>query len=168
LGSPPIIHRTTVSEEWIDYNNHMTEHAYSLVFGMALEEFIRSHGLGREYCETTGRTCYTLASQIHFVREARGGSLLEIDLLLLDAADNMIHVFQCMYDADRQLKATYEAIVAHVNQRPQPKVEPFPIQVQAAFKEVQSQHAGYGWPARAGVAIGIRRDARAQRATAND
>jgi acyl-CoA thioester hydrolase len=154
---PATIFRTTVSEQWIDYNDHMTESAYSLVFGQAIDAFVTELGIGRDYRDRTGCTVYTLTSQINFVREARLGTELEIDLQMLDVADSMIHVFQSMYNMRRQLKATYEAVVAHVNQRPHPKVAPFPVHVQTAFQELRQQHAAYDPPARAGHAVGIRR-----------
>jgi acyl-CoA thioesterase FadM len=157
LNEPAIIFRTTVAEQWIDYNNHMTEHAYSLVFGQAIDAFVRQHGIGRDYCERTGCTVYTLTSQINFVREAKLGVGLEVDLLMLDAADSVMHVFQTMHDPQRQLKATYEAVIAHVNQRPHPKVAPFPPNVQQAFRDLQRRQAILGRPARAGLSVGIRR-----------
>jgi acyl-CoA thioester hydrolase len=156
-GGPPIIFRTTVVEPWIDYNNHMTEYAYLLVFGKAADAFIQSHGIGRDYRHATGRTIYALTSQISFVREAQLGMELEIDLLLLDAAAEFIHVFQHMYDAGRQLRATYEAVFAHVNQHPQPKVEPFPEEVRLTFERLRREHAAFERPRRAGLPVGIRR-----------
>jgi acyl-CoA thioesterase FadM len=154
---PTTIFRTRVSEQWIDYNDHMTESAYSLVFGQAIDAFVTELGIGRDYRDRTGCTVYTLTSQINFVREARLGTDLEIDLRMLDVAESVIHLFQSMYDTQRQLKATYEAVIAHVDQRPRPKVAPFPAHARIAFQELRQQHAAYALPARAGHAVGIRR-----------
>ena len=157
VQQPQVIFRTTVTKQWIDYNDHMIEHAYSLVFGEAINAFVLEHGIGRDYCERTGCTVYTLTSQINFIREAKLGTGLEVELQMLDSAESVMHVFQTMYDTQRQLKATYEAVIAHVNQRPQPKIAPFPPQVQESFRDLQQRHTALGLPARAGLPVGIRR-----------
>ena len=159
MNGPPIIFETGVSEDWIDYNGHMTEYAYSLIFGKAIDVFITELGIGRSYCETTGRTVYTLAAQISFVREVTAGMSLEVDLMLLDMADDVIHVFQRMFDTRHELKATYESVIAHVNQRPRPKVEPYPMEILEKMRKMRDRHSAFGWPARAGTPLGIRRPA---------
>ncbi len=48
---PPF--RSTVRPEWIDYNGHMSEAYYSLVFGHATDALMAETGLGPAYREST-------------------------------------------------------------------------------------------------------------------
>ncbi len=157
MNEPEILFRTSVSDQWIDYNGHMTEYAYALVFGLATDALARQLSISSEYRERTGCTIYTLASQINFVQEVTQDTELEVDLLVLDATDSIIHVFQSMYDAQHRLKATYEGLIAHIDQRPLPKVAPFPAWVQAMVGDMQERHAANKKHARAGLPIAIRR-----------
>ncbi|NEE34610.1 thioesterase, partial [Streptomyces sp. SID7982] len=56
--SLPLFHRT-VRPEWIDYNGHMSEAFYVLVFGYATDAMMIETGLHAGYRESTGCSLYT-------------------------------------------------------------------------------------------------------------
>ena len=76
---------------------------------------------------------------------------------MLDSAAQFIHVFQQMYDSGRELRATYEALFAHVNQHPRPRIESFPEAARQTFERLRREHAGFERPRRVGLPVGIRR-----------
>lgn len=56
--------RETVRPEWIDYNGHMSEAFYVLVFGYATDALMEGTGMGPACRESTGCSMYTVESHI--------------------------------------------------------------------------------------------------------
>ena len=48
-GGPLVLHRDVVRREWTDYNGHMSEAYYVLVFGDATDAFYEHVGMGDAY-----------------------------------------------------------------------------------------------------------------------
>jgi acyl-CoA thioester hydrolase len=62
---------TVVARDWIDYNGHMNDAAYSLVFSRAVDVFMDRIGIDEATRKATGFTLYTLKCMVHFLKEAR-------------------------------------------------------------------------------------------------
>ena len=45
IPAPLRLHETTVCQDWVDYNGHMSESAYLLVFGDSSDAFFRFFGV---------------------------------------------------------------------------------------------------------------------------
>ncbi len=58
------IYRTTVSPSWIDYNGHMGDYAYGIVFSDAATAYMDRIGVDTPYREANNATLYTLDSRI--------------------------------------------------------------------------------------------------------
>ena len=70
---------THVSKAWVDYNGHMGDFAYGIVFSDAATAYMDRIGIDAAYRSATEATLYTLDSRIGFlrggiVRLSRGGS----------------------------------------------------------------------------------------------
>lgn len=68
--------RTTVASEWVDYNGHMNDSAYSVVCTAANEAFLEHLGLSAAYRERTGAALYTVEAHLRFLRECREGETI--------------------------------------------------------------------------------------------
>ena len=68
------IWRGAVLDEWIDYNGHMTEGFYGVVFGMASDEYLTRMGFDEHYRATTGGSFYTVETHITFIDELAPGN----------------------------------------------------------------------------------------------
>ncbi|MBZ2406907.1 thioesterase family protein [Streptomyces sp. L06] len=73
----PLFH-STVRPEWIDYNGHMSEAYYSLVFGHATDALMAETGLGPAYRESTRCSLYTVESHIRFLQDVPDAAHLAI------------------------------------------------------------------------------------------
>jgi acyl-CoA thioester hydrolase len=69
---------TVVARDWVDYNGHMNDAAYSLVFSRAVDVFMDRIGIDEATRKTTGYTLYTLKCMVHFLKEARLDSPLSV------------------------------------------------------------------------------------------
>ena len=69
IPAPLRLHETTVAPEWVDYNGHLSEWAYLLVFGDSADAFFRYFGVDEGY-RAAGRSLYT--AETHLRHLARG------------------------------------------------------------------------------------------------
>ncbi|MDN5917469.1 MAG: thioesterase family protein [Pseudonocardia sp.] len=57
-----LVHHDTVRPEWIDYNGHLSEPYYVLVFGDATTALMDRVGMGPDYRTGTGCSLYPRAA----------------------------------------------------------------------------------------------------------
>ncbi|WP_367124974.1 thioesterase family protein [Streptomyces phytohabitans] len=67
-----------VRPEWIDYNGHLSEAYYVLVFGHATDAMMDATGLHAAYRDATGCSLYTAEAHVRYLREVRGGTELRV------------------------------------------------------------------------------------------
>ena len=104
-------------EAWTDYNDHMTESAFLLVFGDSSDAFFRYIGIDEAY-RAEGSSIYTAETRIHNRREARTGDRLALTLQLIARDAKRLHVFHEMgNEATGEVLATAEQILVHVDMR---------------------------------------------------
>ncbi|MGW4386434.1 thioesterase family protein [Streptomyces sp. NPDC004685] len=139
----PLLHRT-VRAEWIDYNGHMSEAFYVLVFGHATDALMIETGLHSGYRESTGCSLYTVESHLRYLRDVPEGSALAVRSRVLGAAAKKARFTHEMYvvaapDAepaeDAQPVATTELLAVHVDQKVG-RAAPFPDEVRERFDEL--------------------------------
>lgn len=115
IPAPLRLHTTTVSSRWVDYNRHMTESAYLLVFGDAADAFFRYVGIDEAY-RAAGGSLYTVQTNLHHRREAAEHEPLVVNLLVLDHDAKRVHIFQEMRHGDSgDVVATAEQLLVHVD-----------------------------------------------------
>jgi carnitine 3-dehydrogenase len=118
---------TEVVPEWIDYNGHMSEAFYVLVFGFATDQVMDQLGLDTDYRTRTQASLYTVESHIRYLDEVSLGDRLTVVPHLVSTGGKKLHLAYEMYVDDR-LVATEEIMALHVDQG-QDQVVPFPAEV---------------------------------------
>ena len=73
-----IVHREPVLDEWIDYNGHLSEPYYVLVFGHATDNAMDAVGLGPAYREAHDASLYTVEAHVRYLDEVSAGAELEV------------------------------------------------------------------------------------------
>ncbi|MFC7817777.1 MULTISPECIES: thioesterase family protein [unclassified Streptomyces] len=139
----PLLH-STVRPDWIDYNGHMSEAFYVLVFGHATDALMIETGLDSGYRESTGCSLYTVESHIRFLRDVPEGAHLAIRTRVLGGAARKARFTHEMYvvsgpesepTPDAAPVATTELLAVHVDQQAGRAAE-FPDAVRHRFTEL--------------------------------
>ncbi|WP_258047247.1 thioesterase family protein [Streptomyces sp. SM13] len=126
--------RSTVRPEWIDYNGHMSEAFYVLVFGYATDAMMIETGLHAGYRESTGCSLYTVESHLRYLRDVAEGAHLVVRTRLLGADAKKARFCHELYVVDAPdgvpepeavPVATSELLALHVDQRAG-RTAPFP------------------------------------------
>ncbi len=117
----PPLHRT-VLPEWIDYNGHMSEAYYVLVFGHATDLMLAGAGLGPHYVEQQGCSLYTVEAHVRYLREVSEGGSLTVHTRILGVDTTKVRLCHVMYASaspgrDDAPVATSELLGVHVDQQ---------------------------------------------------
>lgn len=116
---------TTIVPDWIDYNGHMRDSSYSLVFSLAVDAFQDEVGFDETYRQTTGCTIYLLEDHKFFLREVKEGAQIRVETQVIGLDAKRFHLHMRLFDGE-QLAAVGEFMELHVNQRPTPHAVPMP------------------------------------------
>ena len=108
--------RGSVLEEWIDYNGHMSEGFYGLVFGMASDEYLLRMGFDAAYRADTAGAFYTVETHIVFADELALATPLAVDTLVAGADDKRVNLYhELRRRGCGRLAATQETMMLHVD-----------------------------------------------------
>lgn len=151
----PLMHEDTVRKEWIDYNGHMSEAFYVLVFGHATDEFLDAIGLDSAYREERKVSAFTVEAHIRYLDQARSGDPLHVSTLLTDCDTKRARIFHTMrLGREGPVLATEEVLLLHVDTAAD-KVCPFEPQIRESLKNMASRHKGFSRPKDLGRAISM-------------
>lgn len=113
-GSLPA-YRCTVLPEWIDYNGHMSEAFYVLVFGYATDQVMDELGMDKLYRQETQSSLYTVEAHVRYLLETGLGAELTVTTAVAGAGPKKLHLAHEMRSGG-QLVGTEEILALHVNQ----------------------------------------------------
>jgi acyl-CoA thioester hydrolase len=132
-----------VGADWVDYNHHLTEWAYAVVFADAGDHALVELGFGPNYRRDVGGTFYTVETHTRFLREVAEGTELEVVTGVVGVDEKRLHLWHSLRDAAIEV-ATQEAMYVHVGVGapiPRPMSEAFRAAAEAELIE-RPAHAG--------------------------
>ncbi|WP_224387985.1 thioesterase family protein [Pseudonocardia sp. ICBG1293] len=138
----PLRHTDTVRPEWIDYNGHLSEPYYVLVFGDATTALMDRTGMDPGYRAATGCSLYTVEGHVRYLREIGPDAVLEVRTRVLGRDAKRLRLWHELH-VDGRLRATEELMCLHVGPG---GTAPFPDDVAAALDSLvlpgEPEHAG--------------------------
>jgi acyl-CoA thioester hydrolase len=140
-----LIHQSAVLPEWIDYNGHLRDAYYGLIFSEAIDSLMDRVGLDAAYRTRTGGTLYTLEMHTHFLREVKRDDHVRVLLRVL-AADTkrVLAALELWRAGESAPAAAAEVMLLHVRQHDGGvSAAPFPPEVSEALAELQRQGAAH-------------------------
>ena len=156
IAAPLKLHSCIVKPEWTDYNGHMSESIYLLVFGDQSDAFFRFFGIDEAY-RATGFSLYTIDTRIHNLRECSAGDRLDFSLQLIDLDEKRLHIFHEMRNAATgEVLATGEQLLMHVDMKAG-RATPLPPELFHRLSAILQAHSVLPKPKTVGAVLGIRR-----------
>ena len=114
LDQPGLPDYTDVARpEWTDYNGHLSEAYYVLVFGFATDRMMELVGLDERYRVETGGSLYTVEAHVRYLREVRGQAALRVATTVVSVGAKKVRFCHQMY-VDDTCVATEELLGVHV------------------------------------------------------
>jgi acyl-CoA thioester hydrolase len=149
------LHRAIVQPSWVDYNNHLNDAYYMVIFSDATTALMAHVGLGPEERAATGHTLFTLEIHLNYLHEVKGGSEVRVDTQILGHDSKRLHVFHTLHRGDEaEAAATNEQMLLNIDMNG-PKAAPFRPEVLAKIEAIAKRQAGLPRPKNAGRAINL-------------
>ena len=114
IPAPLRLHETAVCQDWVDYNNHLSEWAYLLIFGDNADALFRFIGIDEAY-RASGKSLYTAETHLRHLREVKLGQRLTLTLTVLGHDDKRLHLLHEMLTHGAGCVATAEQLLLHVD-----------------------------------------------------
>lgn len=140
---PP--HWAKVDDAWIDYNGHLSEGYYVLLFSRAIDDMLTRVGLGERYRAATDCAVFTVEAHVRYLHQVRADSTIEIRNRISAVDGKRLHSVHDMYVGET-LCATEEVVGLHVD-RQQERVVPFPADVQTELTSYRQDENAQPIPA---------------------
>ncbi len=136
-----LIYEDRVKKEWIDYNGHMSEAFYVLVFGYATDAFLDHIGLDETSRQRHGISAYTVEAHIRYLDQARDQDPLLVRTLLAGHDAKRAHLFHTMHlGHEDTVLATEEILLLSVNTHTN-RVCPFNNAISTRLLEMSREQA---------------------------
>jgi len=134
-----ISYRDRVRPEWIDYNGHLSEPFYVMVFGLATTNLMDVTGIDEKYREETGRSLYTVEAHVRYLHEVGPDAELLVTTAVLSVGAKKVRLCHEMSVGDT-LVATEELVALHVAHA---QAAPFPEEIAVCLRKLLAPAPDY-------------------------
>ena len=112
------LHRAIVRPGWVDYNGHMNEAYYVLIFGDATDAFYDHIGFDAAFRGRENVSAYTLESHIRYIFETHQGEAVRIATRVLAHDAKRVRLHHTMFrDDGGGAVSVIELLAMHVDKR---------------------------------------------------
>ena len=147
-----------VLPEWVDYNGHMNDAAYALVFSRAGDQWMDHIALGAGVRKSSGHTLYTLQIMLHYMREAKLGAPLRVVCQLLEFDSKRARLWmEIRSPHDGPTIAATEQLYLSVRQAEVTRTAPWREDSRKLLEAMMQAQAGLPIPIQAGQGISLKR-----------
>ncbi len=151
------LHRTIIRPEWLDYNGHLNEAYYLLVFSHATDALIDLIGMDDGWRRANGMTVYTLETHIRYLQEVGAGVEVQVDSRVLGVDAKRLRLFHRMkHSDDAATLATAEKLLVNIDTSG-PRSAPWAAPVRERLDRLHELHAHQALPDGAGRSISLER-----------
>jgi len=159
IPAPLALHSCAVKPEWTDYNGHMSESIFLLVFGDSSDAFFRFFGIDEAY-RAGGFSLYTIDTRIQNISEVSEGDPLCMTLQVLDVDEKRVHIFHAMFHGQTGAPiAVGEQVLMHVDMKAGRSCA-MPPEIFARLSAIRAAHTHLPVHKMVGTTLGIKRKAK--------
>lgn len=156
--APLDVYSAKVASDWVDYNGHMNDAAFAIVFSRSVDALMDRIGLDAASRKRTGASLFTLQMMLHYFREAKEGDVLTVSCLLLEHDDKRMRVWLDMHGpGGERLAASEQLLMSVALSGDAPHAVPWGFETLAALEALRKLHASLPRPAEAGVGVTLKR-----------
>ena len=148
--------QTPVIKEWIDYNGHLNDANYLVIFTKASDALQNHLGLTLEHIQNTGETLFTVETHLTYVQEIGLGETVTITTQMLETDNKRMRIFHRMFNDQNELLATVEMLFLCYNLLAK-KVTNFSDMMVQSITILEADQSQLPWPDSAGKGIGLKR-----------
>ncbi len=120
-----ITYRTPVEKDWVDYNGHLRDAFYLLIFSYATDALMERIGLDADSRGQSGHSLFTLEAHINYLHEVKLGTEVWVQTQIIGFDNKRLHLCHSLHrHGFEQPLAASEQMLLHV-QLAGPSAAPF-------------------------------------------
>jgi acyl-CoA thioester hydrolase len=146
---------TKIQPDWVDYNGHLRDAFYLLIFSYATDALMDTLGLDSENREASGHSLFTLELHLNYLHEVKLAANVEVHTQLIAFDAKRLHLYHSLHLAgDEQELAGNEQMLLHVDLAG-PHSTPFTEVTLEKLIAISAEQTGLPKPALLGRVIGL-------------
>jgi acyl-CoA thioester hydrolase len=151
-----VTYKTPILADWVDYNGHLRDAFYLLIFSYATDAFMDRIGLASDDRAASGNSLFTLEAHINYLHEVKLGEEVEVRTQIVGHDRKRVQLYHSLYKAggDEELAAS-EQMLLHVDLAAGPKSAPFGEQSLEALRLLTEAQHDQPAPTYIGRVIGL-------------
>lgn len=147
--------RGAIAQEWVDYNGHLRDAFYLLIFSYAVDGLMDEIGLDTQSRERTGLTLFTLEAHINYLHEVKLGAPVEARIQIMAMDRKRLQLYLTLHpEGEAQVLAASEQMLLQVTLQG-PRSAAFTDQTKAALEVLRVSQQGWPAPEHAGRTISL-------------
>ena len=151
------LYRVRVQPDWIDYNGHLVDAYYLVIFRKATDALIEQLGLAPRDQAPKEHALSVQETHLNYLREIKVGIETWVETQLLGHDKSRLHLFHTLYAEDSpEPRATNEQILINVDPLSNSELAFLPA-VLGKIESIERGQAGLPRPANAGRTIRLPR-----------
>ena len=148
---------TKIQPTWVDYNDHLRDAFYLLIFSYATDALMDTLGLDSQNRKTSGHSLFTLELHLNYLHEVKLGADVEVRTQLIDQDAKRLHLYHSLYRVgDEEVLAGNEQMLLHVDLAG-PQAAPFNEATLQRLTALTAEQIDLPRPALLGRVIGIKK-----------
>ncbi|AZF55468.1 Carnitine utilization associated thioesterase [Pseudomonas sp. R4-34-07] len=146
---------TQILPKWVDYNGHLRDAFYLLIFSYATDALMDMLGLDSDNREASGHSLFTLELHLNYLHEVKLGTKVQVRTQLIAHDAKRLHLYHSLHpvDDDKEL-AGNEQMLLHVDLAG-PHATPFTEAALERLTAISAAQAELPMPALLGRVIGL-------------
>jgi acyl-CoA thioester hydrolase len=157
-GSALPVLEASVASDWVDYNGHMNDAAYAIVFSRAGDALMDRIGLDAGARKRTGQSLFTLQVMLHYFKEAKEGDGFAITCHLLEHDDKRMRLWlEMTARGGERLAASEQLLISVALGEARPRAVPWSFETKAALEALAKAQSGLPHPPEAGAGVALKR-----------
>jgi acyl-CoA thioester hydrolase len=151
--------QTTVVQDWVDYNGHMNDAAFAIVFSRSVDALMDRIGLDAHARERSRQSLFTLQMMLHYFKEAKEGDALAVTCHLLEHDDKRMRVWLEMTagPGGARLAASEQLLLSVKQGEEGSRAAPWTFETLAALDALAKAQGDMPHPEEAGSGVALRR-----------
>ena len=157
--APLRLFETKVASEWVDYNGHMNDAAFAIVFSRTVDALMDRVGLDAAARKRTGRSLFTLQMMLHYFKEAKEGDALAVSCHLLEHDEKRMRVWldMTLVGGGEPVAASEQLLISVAQGDGKPHAADWSFETKAALDALGKLHSALPHPPQAGAGVAMKR-----------
>ncbi|AZC33899.1 Carnitine utilization associated thioesterase [Pseudomonas chlororaphis subsp. piscium] len=146
---------TRIIPDWVDYNGHLRDAFYLLIFSYATDALMDQLGMDSNHREASGNSLFTLELHLNYLHEVKLETEVEVRTRIIGHDRKRLHLYHSLHKVGDGLElAGNEQMLLHVDLAG-PRSAPFSEPVLNRLRAIAAEQADLPAPAWIGRVIAL-------------